>query len=92
MHGRSDVKAVVLGLKNLRLTTSLPIVSLLSTTTSRVMLLLVKMIYIYCSIQKDLERFREGREIGRLGEERGGGKGWTESFQNYFFDPGEKGD
>ena len=61
MHGRSDVKAVVLGLKNLRLTTSLPIVSLLSTTTSRVMLLLVKMIYIYCRSQKDLERFREGR-------------------------------
>ena len=43
--------------------------------------------------KRDLERFGEGREIGRLGEERGGRKGWKESFQIvFFFNPGEKGD
>lgn len=48
------------------------------------MLLLVKMIYIYCSSQKDLERFREVWEIGRLGEVRSGLQRFERKFPNCF--------
>ena len=85
-HVQSGVKAIVLSLKNLRPIARSLIVSLLSTTTSRVILLLVRIKSKSITDPKRISRgfVNQGNwEVGRLGE------GWVKrrdrKFSKYLF-------